>query len=407
MDNIEIIKSALKSLKGNRVRSFLTMLGIIIGIASVITMSSIGKGGQENITGNLKQGGYGKFTVSVDKDDEDFRWKNLITDDLMKKLWNKDKFVAVSPEITQRVFIKVDNKREFTQMEVSTEEYNRIQPIEMKSGRNFIPIDYESGERNIIVDNITAKQMFGSEDEALGKTLDIVKGKNGKVKTFYIIGVMKNPVESMAKMMGGKRFPRFVRIPLKTYIREYDPKLEGYSSIIIESKNPDNLAEDMRYVKESISRLTKSDELYEVNIKNNGAESFDQILTTLNMFVSFVASISLFVGGIGVMNIMLVSVIERTKEIGIRKAIGATDTDILLQFLIESIMLTGVGGIIGVILGVVIALGIGLIIGITPIFSLLSIVLSLGVSMGIGIIFGVTPARKASKLNPIEALRSE
>ncbi|MCJ8343000.1 MAG: FtsX-like permease family protein, partial [Cetobacterium sp.] len=138
-----------------------------------------------------------------------------------------------------------------------------------------------------------------------------------------------------------------------------------------------------------------------------GASSFDDILNTMNIFVTFVAGISLLVGGIGVMNIMLVSVIERTKEVGIRKALGARNKDILIQFLMESIILTGFGGIIGIILGILFGIIIGHFIGIDPIFSINSIILSMGISTLIGIIFGVTPANKASKLNPIDALRSE
>ena len=156
-----------------------------------------------------------------------------------------------------------------------------------------------------------------------------------------------------------------------------------------------------------LETITSEAELYDINVENNGAASFDSILTTLNIFVTFVAGISLFVGGIGVMNIMLVSVVERTKEIGIRKAIGATDFDILSQFLMESIILTGIGGVLGIGFGVLLAIVIGYFIEITPVFSLVTILISLIVSMGIGIIFGVTPAKKAAKLNPVDALRAE
>ena len=147
--------------------------------------------------------------------------------------------------------------------------------------------------------------------------------------------------------------------------------------------------------------------LYQVETMSNAAASFDNILSTLNLFITFVAGISLFVGGIGVMNIMLVSVIERTKEIGIRKAIGATNKDILIQFLMESVILTGIGGIVGVLIGITLALVIGYFVNIPPVFSVFSITLALGVSTFIGVIFGVTPAKKASQLNPIDALRAE
>lgn len=167
------------------------------------------------------------------------------------------------------------------------------------------------------------------------------------------------------------------------------------------------MSEDMGEAKRLLEKFTGVKDLYEVGTLSDGASSFDSILTTLNIFVIFVAGISLFVGGIGVMNIMLVSVIERTKEIGIRKAIGAADKNILMQFLLEAVILTGCGGIIGIISGILLGIVIGNIVGIPPVFSLWSIIISLAVSMSIGIIFGVIPAKKAAKLNPIDALRSE
>ena len=224
---------------------------------------------------------------------------------------------------------------------------------------------------------------------------------------YTVVGVFQNEFEQYVKAMGGRRIPRFVRMPLRTYDKVFDLKANGYTDIVIESKNPENMSEDMARAKEILEDITGVADLYEVGTLSDGASSFDSVLTTLNLFVTFVAGISLFVGGIGVMNIMLVSVIERTKEIGIRKAIGATNRDILVQFLMESIILTGCGGIIGIIFGVLLALLVGNFAGIPPVFSLFSILTSLAVSMGIGIVFGVAPAKKAAELNPVDALRSE
>ena len=407
MNFLEVLKGAIKNLKGNKIRSFLTMLGIIIGISSVITMSSIGKGGQENITGNLKKGGYGKFAVSVDKSEESFRWKYLFDKNVIEKLKDTKEFGNISPDITARMRIKIGKMNAFSYLEVTTPDFEIIEPATMVSGRGFLPLDYSSGEKNIVIDNVTARQIYKNEQNAIGKTIDIAKGWKGKEITYNIVGVMKNPIEQMAKVMGGNRFPRFLRMPLNTYEKIYGEKGNGYTDLVVSSKNPENITTDMKKMKIQLEKITGIKELYEVSIKNTGAESFDKILDTLNIFVTFVAGISLFVGGIGVMNIMLVSVIERTKEIGIRKAIGATNKDILLQFLTESIILTGFGGILGIVFGVIFALGIGEVVDIKPIFSIYSIFISLGVSTLIGVMFGVAPARKASKLNPIDALRSD
>ncbi len=405
MNILESLKSAIQSIKGNKIRSFLTMLGIIIGISSVITMSSIGKGGQESITGNLKEGGYGKFNITIDKTDENFRWKYLLNEDIVNKLRESDKFKGVSPKISVNLGVKIEGsaRRQMIMFNATTPDYENIDKINILYGRNILPFEYENGEKVIVIDNITAKDLFGNSKSALGKRIELFKGRFGNPQSYKIIGVYQNPLEQMIKVMGGKRVPRFGRMPLPTYEKLYDSQKTGYTTI----KTPEDMALSMTQAKELLDNITGEAELYDINVENNGAASFDSILTTLNIFVTFVAGISLFVGGIGVMNIMLVSVVERTKEIGIRKAIGAKDIDILLQFLMESIILTGIGGVIGITLGVFLAIIIGYFIGINPVFSFITILISLIVSMGIGIIFGVTPAKKAAKLNPVDALRAE
>ena len=408
MNFLESLKSAIQSIKGNKMRSFLTMLGIIIGISSVITMSSIGKGGQESITGDLKEGGYGKFNITIDKTDENFRWKYLLNEDIVEKLQASNKFKAVSPKINSNFGIKIgeSNRRQMVMFNATTPGYEEIDRVKILYGRNLLPFEYENSEKVITIDNITAKDLFGNARAALGQKLEIFKGRFGNPQTYKIVGVYQNPLEQMIKVMGGKRVPRFGRMPLPTYEKLYDSSQTGYTTIILESKTPEDMALSMTEARTLLETITSEAELYDINVENNGAASFDSILTTLNIFVTFVAGISLFVGGIGVMNIMLVSVVERTKEIGIRKAIGATDFDILSQFLMESIILTGIGGVLGIGFGVLLAVVIGYFIEITPVFSLVTILISLIVSMGIGIIFGVTPAKKAAKLNPVDALRA-
>lgn len=407
MNFIESLKSAIQSLKGNKMRSFLTMLGIIIGISSVITMSAIGKGGQENITSNLKEGGYGKFSISVDKQDEEFRWKYLLDDSIIDKIKESGKFKAVSPKISSNFAVKIGERKEMMFLSVTTPDFEEIDKIDIIYGRNILPFEYESGEKVITIDQLTARALFTNEKNAVGQTVELSQGRRGNDIAYKIVGVYKNPLEQMIKIMGGRRIPRFVRMPLNTYDKLFDLQSGGYTSLIVESKDPEKLAESMTEAKKLMADITGIEELYEVNSESNAAASFDNILSTLNIFVTFVAGISLFVGGIGVMNIMLVSVIERTKEIGIRKAIGATNADIMIQFLMESIILTGLGGILGIIIGVLLGMGIGFAVKIPPIFSTASIVSSLIVSTGIGIIFGVTPAKKAAQLNPVDALRSE
>lgn len=407
MNFLESLKGAIQNLKGNKVRSFLTMLGIIIGISSVITMSAIGKGGQQNITGDLKEGGYGKFTISIDKDDEEFRWKYLLEPEIVDSLKETNIFKNVSANVSTRVFLELAKRRELIQLIATTPDYEKIDKAEYIFGRKFLPFEYEKGEKILVIDNLTAKDLFGSADKTIGKEMSFAVGRKNSPITYKIVGVFKNPLEELITVMGGRRIPRFMRTPLNTYDKVYDLSKGGYNSIIVESKNPENLAADMKNANAILEDITGVKGLYQVETMSNAAASFDNILSTLNLFITFVAGISLFVGGIGVMNIMLVSVIERTKEIGIRKAIGATNKNILIQFLMESVILTGIGGIAGVLIGITLALVIGYFVNIPPVFSVFSITLALGVSTFIGVVFGVTLAKKASQLNPIDALRAE
>lgn len=205
----------------------------------------------------------------------------------------------------------------------------------------------------------------------------------------------------------GDNFPVIFRMPYKAYAISFNQDPDVFDSLIIEAKNGNEISKAMLEAKEILEFNKNAKNLYVTNAVSNDIESFDKILSTLSIFVTLAASISLLVGGIGVMNIMLVTVVERTKEIGIRKALGAKNRDILKQFLFESIILTVFGGLVGIFIGILFGLLTGAVVGIKPIFSMASIIASLSISVIVGVIFGVSPARRAAKLNPIDALRTE
>ena len=395
MSFFDILKGSLATLKANKLRTLLTMLGIIIGISSVIAMWAIGNGGRDSILGDLKKVGYGKFTVTIDYKNENFKYSNYFTMQTVDMLKASHKFKAVAANIEDRFRLMKDKKPYFSFGTVSTEDFEKISPVTMMSGRNFLPFEYNSNERVITIDNMSAKKMFGDIKSALGQSVEISRDRKKAGHSYKIIGVFKSPYESFGKLFGeGENFPVLFRMPYKAYAVSFNQDPDVFETLIVEAKN--------------ILEFNKNAKnLYVTNAVSNDIESFDKILSTLSLFVTLAASISLLVGGIGVMNIMLVTVVERTKEIGIRKALGAKNRDILKQFLFESIILTVLGGLIGMVVGIFFGLLTGAIMGIKPIFSLLSIIVSLSISVIVGIIFGVSPARRAAKLNPIDALRTE
>ena len=395
MSFFDILKGSLATLKANKLRTLLTMLGIIIGISSVIAMWAIGNGGRDSILGDLKKVGYGKFTVTIDYKNENFKYSNYFTMQTVDMLKASHKFKAVAANIEDRFRVTKDKKPYFSFGTVSTEDFEKISPVTMMSGRNFLPFEYNSNERVITIDNMSAKKMFGDIKSALGQSVEISRDRKKAGHSYKIIGVFKSPYESFGKLFGeGENFPVLFRMPYKAYAVSFNQDPDVFETLIVEAKN--------------ILEFNKNAKnLYVTNAVSNDIESFDKILSTLSLFVTLAASISLLVGGIGVMNIMLVTVVERTKEIGIRKALGAKNRDILKQFLFESIILTVLGGLIGMVVGIFFGLLTGAIMGIKPIFSLLSIIVSLSISVIVGIIFGVSPARRAAKLNPIDALTTE
>lgn len=194
-----------------------------------------------------------------------------------------------------------------------------------------------------------------------------------------------------------------MRVPLKAYMTTSGT--DTYSTVIAKAKDPEQLNQIISKVQSDLDTQAPA-KIYEVSAATQNGASFDSILSTLNIFITFIAGISLLVGGVGVMNIMLVSVTERIREIGIRKAIGAQPNSILLQFLVEAVIISTLGGIIGLLVGVSFAYLVFLLIGIEPVFSTFIVILALVVSMLIGIVFGVTPARKAARMNPVDALRA-
>ncbi|EAE6663122.1 ABC transporter permease [Listeria monocytogenes] len=402
MNVLQSMKMAWKQLKASKLRSFLTMLGIIIGVASVILLVSLGNGVTQEVDDQMGDLGSNLITVvnsSVNPNDK-------YTYDEVMKYQNIDGVKSVSPELSGQVNATFDYKSSSNKVIGTNDQYKAARSLEMKEGRFLLPIDTEYGQKVAVIGSTIASDLFGFGDP-IGETIRL----NGM--PYKVVGVLK---EKGASMMGSSDDQIF--IPISSAQRLL--KDTNVRTIYVETKS----AEDVDFVVNTLeSRLAikfgdeKEQEKnassaqmgpsYQVINQQEILNAFNTISTTLTTALGAIAAISLVVGGIGIMNIMLVSVSERTREIGIRKALGAKKRAILLQFLIESIVISVCGGVIGIIIGVSGALIFGSVAGISSGITAGTIIFSFVFSLCIGVIFGIAPANKASKLRPIDALRSE
>ncbi len=400
----DIIKLAFKSLGGNKARSILTMLGIIIGISSVIIISTVGKGSQESITGNLVELSNRTVTISVQSDDEVLSKKDYIDLKDLEYIENIEEVTGVTPNMSTRVGMKILNskKLKFTRMSATGLEFQNLEGTDLLYGRNFTEEEIQKSSKVILIDDVYAMRRFERIDVA-GETITI-ESRKGEKNEFMVIGVYENPMKALMGSFGNEMYLPY--IPYTAFQKYYEDS-EVISAIKISFENINSKEDVSEEVIKYLEGSHNHSGIYEVGVDFSPASSFNEILKTLSLLLTSVGAISLLVGGIGVMNIMLVSVTERIREIGIRKALGAQKNDIMFQFIVEAVSLTLLGGIIGLLLGIVISEIIGMVIGIEPILDYNMIIISLIVSCGIGILFGTYPAKKASELNPIDALRHE
>ena len=397
----ENLKMALDSIKSNKLRSFLTMLGIIIGISSVITILSLGAGGTASITGQFEK--IGASTVSIQVNDQKAQrndYFNVRDTDVLIKRVNYVKFASPITQI--RGNIETPNKSKMSIIAGGNDDLQQINGLEMLYGRFFSQRDYLKGNNVIVIDQVSAKNLFGYED-VVGQSVNI--GSSLSPKKAKIIGVSK----SSGVLFAGQvtEMPVFVYTPVTFVQKLYPNMLIDSINIVASSKDKTEEAGNLSLrILQNIHHNQDRD-VYSAESVMKQLDQINSIFAIFTSFIAAVASIALLVGGIGVMNIMLVSVTERTREIGIRKALGATTHTILIQFLTESVIITVIGGLIGLVFGIVSAYVLGSIANITPVVSPIAVIGVILFSSAVGIFFGIYPARKAAKLNPIDALRYE
>lgn len=398
----ETLKNAFAQLKGNKLRTFLTMLGMLIGIGAVIIILSLGEGMKSFINGQFSGVGKGTIQIAAMQDGEEY----LLTSEDMEVLEQIPQVETTMQIHDNYTAITTDyHKEEKVLMAIGIPaNIEKVMSLNIRYGRMITEKDEDLRSHVIIVEDNYSKVMFNHTDPAyaLGKSIDITIG--GEVQSFEIVGIAKTQYPSA---MPESMIMPIVYFPFATFDQYIlDGQHKSYEAYVV-IKDGYEAKDYSKAIGKIIDKRHGGDDAYLSMSLMEATNVYNDILDKMNLFISIVAAISLLVGGIGIMNIMLVTVRERTREIGIRKALGATDRQILIQFLVEALILTILGGIGGMLLGYLGSFLIAAALNITARLTGGMIIFSVGTSSVIGIIFGVYPAYKAARLDPVEALREE
>jgi|JFJP01.1.fsa_nt_gi putative ABC transport system permease protein len=408
----ENFKIAIRALRANKMRSVLTMLGIVIGVATVVALLSIGNGATASITDSIQSGGSNLLTISPGR--QQTTMPGMGQSQTASYLYYSDfelleqtltgEITAIVPLYQSSYTVKFGDESFSSPVSGVMEDHAQVRSFTMSDGRFITDGDNKSQSRVAVLGSTVADDLFGSLSP-IGQTISI----NG-VK-FEVVGLL----ESEGSSIGSP--DDIVYIPLETgYAKLFGDTAnqngkKTVNSILISvtvSDNMDAVSAQAEYILRRAHELKPTEEIdFNVMSQSDTLETLNTVTQTLTIFLGAIAGISLLVGGIGIMNIMLVSVTERTKEIGLRKAVGATKNQILTQFLIETVTLSLLGGLIGILLGVGIALAFSVTGLINSVITLDSILLAFFFALAIGVFFGLYPAFRAATLHPMVALRYE
>ena len=402
----QTISMAFRAIAANKIRAFLTMLGVIIGVMSVIVLVSIGQGTTASITDSISSMGTNLLTVNIQtrrvgmgmpgfgasRNSRNSGSKGTVILKLPEILaLEEDESIAyVSPVCSGSLTVKAGNVNTSASVSGVLPAYANIINQGVQSGRYIIDADVDNRSAVCVIGVELAKDLYGNTN-VVGNTIHIDGRK------FRIVGVLESKGTSMSGSSDNS-----VVLPFTLAQRMIDST--SISSIYMSAVDSESVDDAQEVVEKFLYKKYQNESSYSIMNQTSMLETMSETSSTLSLMLGGIAGISLLVGGIGIMNIMLVSVTERTREIGIRKAIGAKRRDILLQFLIESVVISGMGGLLGLGLGFALMSVLENVLGMTLAVTPGIIYLAIGFSMGVGVLFGLYPANKASKLRPIEAL---
>lgn len=384
----QAFRLAIKSLTASKMRAFLTMLGIIIGVGSVIILVSLMQGMSSMMTSAFESMGTNRLTVSIVGRGST---RTVDVDDMFELFSeNYDYFGAMSPTVMMPAEVKEGTTTySYTSVTGVSEYYMSIQSYELSAGRFLSYSDMEYRNKVCVVGSYIANNSFGGN--AVGETIKI----NGNV--FEIVGVLEEQDDSTEASSDD-----MVLLPYTTAASLGRTMISSYIFMTVDASLN---TEATTVIETELYSVYQDEDAYSITDMSELLDSVSELTDTMTLMVAGIAAISLVVGGIGIMNIMLVSVTERTREIGIRKSLGAKKRDIMRQFVIEAMTTSACGGVIGIVFGSVIAIVIGEVMGMSVQPSSSAVAIAFGVSVAIGVFFGYMPANKAAKLNPIDALR--